>query len=305
MNTIWDDIKAVFQQPQKLLARLILINVGLYVVANIFRVLLHFTIPGLYDEMATYLCLPASFEQLLYRPYTLVTYFFFHEDFFHILSNMLFLYYFGSIIAEYLGNRRLLALYLSGGLYAGLAYMVAYNLIPQFQGVLNKAILLGASGSVFAIVVAAATKLPNYTFNLILIGPVRIVYIAAFYLLLSFFQLPSNPGGNIAHLGGALFGYLFIYYLNRGTDLGKPVMWVFDKLDALFKPKPKLRVTHTSTTPPRRKQTVYSGTKSTVAIHEDNVDETELNRLLDKINQTGYESLTKEEKQRLFQASQK
>ncbi len=137
--------------------------------------------------------------------------------------NMLFLYWFGKLIDEYLGTRRLINLYLLGGIIGGISYLLIYNLIPNFRQSIGTP-LLGASGAVYAVVIGAATLMPNYTFFLLLLGAVRIKYIAAFFLVLSFVDLSrdSNPGGNIAHLGGALLGFIFITQLKKGNDLGKP-----------------------------------------------------------------------------------
>jgi hypothetical protein len=157
--------------------------------------------------------------------------------------------------------------------------------------------LLGASGAVYAVVVGAATLMPNYTFFMLLLGPVRIKYIAAFFIVLSFVDLSrdANPGGNIAHLGGALLGFVFISQLKQGTDIGKPLTGVAEWLKRLFQPKPKLKVTHRS--PVRNGQ---AASTSHAIPNQDEID-----AILDKISRSGYESLTKEEKQKLFRASQK
>lgn len=185
MSSIADDFKNAFRKRNNGLVQLILINVAVFLLLNTCLLIFRISLGGAqgtaqYNEfIANNLFLPGDPMKLLTHPWTLVTYFFSHEGIFHIISNMLFLYWFGKLVDEYLGNRRLLNLYVLGGLAAGLSYVLLCNLVPYFAA--NKgSYLLGASGSVFAVVVGAATLMPNYTFFLFLIGPVKIKYIAAF-----------------------------------------------------------------------------------------------------------------------------
>jgi hypothetical protein len=210
---------------------------------------------------------------------------------------MLNLYWFGQLIREYLGNKKLVSLYFLGGLAGGVLYLLFYNLIPFFEHRAALAVMIGASASVLAIIVAAATLLPDYTFNLILIGPVRIKYIAAFLLVLSISgAVGDNAGGNIAHLGGAIIGFIFIKQLQRGTDLGKPVHAVGNFFSNLFSSRPKMNATFNNSA---------SKTKTSTTTTNGRPDQKEIDLILDKISASGYESLTKEEKQKLFRASQK
>src|SRR5690606_12708365 len=190
----------------------------------------------LYREMLAYLMMPASVTYFLSQPWTLFTYMFLHEGFFHILFNMLFLYWFGLLINEYLGSRKLVNLYILGGLSGGLFYLLIYNLAPLFADQVDTALMLGASAGVHAIVVGAATLSPNTAFHLILLGPVKIKYIAIFYVLVAFANSSgANAGGELAHLGGAALGFLYIRQLQDGRDLGLPVQWVgrlFENLSA-------------------------------------------------------------------------
>ncbi len=209
---------------------------------------------------------------------------------------MLFLYWFGKLVEEYLGNRRLINLYILGGLFGGILYLIMYNLIPYYQ--LRQPVygLIGASGAVYAVVVGAATLMPNYTFFLLLLGPVRIKYIAAFFVVSSFIgTIGANGGGNLAHLAGALVGFIFITQLKKGNDLGKPLTAIAEWIKDIAKPKPKIKVTH--------RTTVRNGSVTSSSYGVPNQDE--IDAILDKISRSGYESLTKEEKQKLFRASQK
>ena len=207
---------------------------------------------------------------------------------------MLNLYWFGQIIREYLGDKKLVSLYILGGLAGGLLYLLVYNFVPFFIE-RGSAVMIGASASVLAITVAAATLLPDYTFNLIFFGPVKIKWIALFLILLSISgAVGQNAGGNIAHLGGAILGYVFIRQLQRGSDLGRPIhsFWAF--ITNLFTRRPKMKVSYKS-----------PGTTTTYRSVQNRPSQTEIDIILDKISQSGYESLSKEEKQKLFQASQK
>jgi hypothetical protein len=215
---------------------------------------------------------------------------------------MLFLYWFGGLVHEYLGNRRLVNLYILGGIIGGLFFMIAYNLIPYFKLSVDNSLMLGASGATYAVVLAAATLLPDYTFMLLFIGPVRIKYIALFYIIVSIAStIGTNAGGNIAHLGGALIGYIYIKQLRKGVDLGSPISAIFDFINSLFveaPPKLQMKVTH-------RSYTNAGYNQSTHFTSDDAPNENEVDELLDKISKSGYESLSKDEKLKLFKASQK
>ncbi len=299
--SITNDIKNAFRQPNNTLKQLIIINVLVFLVFLIIGTPLSWMGYGWIEKWALYyLSLPSQPIELLTKPWTLITYFFTHEGFFHILFNMLNLYWFGMLLNEYLGSRRLLSLYVLGGLAGGLLFILMYNLLPGFT--MRSGQLIGASASVLAIVVAAATLLPNFTFNLLLIGPVKIKYIAAALVLMSWafaHESSGNAGGNIAHLGGALIGWIFIKQLQRGSDMGRPILAVTDFFTNLFKRKPKLRVTHSSFAGAKPQA---NGSRSSKPARP---DQNEIDRILDKISSSGYESLSKEEKQKLFQASQK
>jgi membrane associated rhomboid family serine protease len=303
MTGIFEDFRNAFHKPNNGLIQIILINVSIFLVIILSNVI--FTISGfggVAESILNKLQLPASFYKFLFQPWTILTYFFVHKDFFHILFNMMFLYWFGSLIHEYLGNKRLINLYILGGLVGGLIYMIIYNLIPYYRPMVDNSLLMGASGATYAIVVGAATLLPDYSFLLLFLGPVRIKYIALFYILVSIAStIGANAGGNIAHLGGALVGYVFVKQLRKGVDLGAPISAVFDFIRSLFvevPPTPKMKITHRT----------YSnaGYNQTSSFTSDDVpDENEVDELLDKISKSGYDSLTKNEKLQLFKASQK
>lgn len=297
MSGIVDDIKNAFRSGNSLY-QVMIINGAVFLALTLLSVILKLTNNfAIYNAIASQLYLPASITDFIIKPWTIITYGFSHEGFFHIAFNMLVLYSFGNVLVEFINSRRFLAIYLWGIIAGGVIYILIYNISPYFANSVNNAVLLGASAGVYAVVVATATLAPNYTFFLILLGPVRIKYIALFYIILSFFETTgSNAGGNLAHLGGALLGFVFIKLLQNGTDIGLPFYKIGDFFKSLSTPKSKLKVTYTS-----YKQTSYnkSDYKSS-----DTVNQEEIDRILDKIAQSGYEKLTTEEKQKLFKASQ-
>ncbi|MCA8829034.1 rhomboid family intramembrane serine protease [Hymenobacter pini] len=296
--SIVTDIRTAFSRRDNALNQLLLINVLVFVFLVLTKAIM--SLSGVGDYFLNVLRqfqLPSDIPSLLRHPWTLLTYAFSHQEFWHILFNLLNLYYFGALIREYLGDRRLVSLYMLGALAGALFFLLSFNLLPALRPMVGIP-LLGASASVTAIIMAAATLLPDYTFMLFLLGPVRIKYIAAVVILLSVLAInQGNPGGGIAHIGGALLGYLFVKQLQAGRDLGRPVQAVGDFFVRLVTGRPNLRVTHRSAA-----SAPAAKTKSGPASQP---GEDEINLILDKISHSGYESLSKEEKQKLFRASQK
>ena len=309
MNGIFDDLRNEFNKTGNAVVKLILINVIIYVTILVLRTVFHYALSSqVYDIIMSQIKLPASLSSFAYKPWTLVTNFFAHEGFFHILFNMLFLYWFGQVIEEYIGGRRVVALYVLGGISGGLVFLVMYNIAPYLQVGLSGATLIGASGGVFAIIVGLATLLPDYTVFLLFLGAVRIKYIAAFYILLSVAELVgSNPGGNLAHLAGALVGFGFVRSLKNGVDWGEPIYAFLDFVNALFTSRPSRPKM------PRRERTpeptvASNNNKKSKSEPVNSLDSTpdqdEIDTILDKISKSGYESLSREEKQKLYKASQ-
>ncbi|MEQ8714188.1 MAG: rhomboid family intramembrane serine protease [Cyclobacteriaceae bacterium] len=299
---IFDDFKNAWDKPNNGLIQIILINVIVFVALIVLKVVLVLSgLSGVYESFRNYLMLPADFTSFIFQPWSLITYFFTHEGFLHIIFNMLFLFWFGRLIQDFLGNNRLISLYVIGGIMGGLFYMLMYNVVPFYHDRIDGSLMLGASAGVFAVVVGAATFMPNHTFFLLFLGAVRIKYIAMFYVLLSLSRtIGSNAGGELAHIGGAIIGFLFIKQLQKGNDLGAPVIQTMDFFKGLFKPSPKIKVTHKKASGSTRKAASSSTTSSSGG-----TDQAEIDAILDKISEKGYESLSKEEKQKLFNASRK
>lgn len=233
------------------------------------------------DWLTLQLSMPPYLPSLALKFWTVLTYMFGHRGFLHILFNMLWLYWMGRIFLDFLNKRQFTFAYLAGGLSGALFFILAYNLFPAFKDdVQFSPPLLGASASVMAIVVATATLLPDYTIGLLLLGPVRLKYIAIVYILLDIFGIAGgNPGGSIAHLGGALLGFIYIKQLRSGNDWSK-----------LFQKRRKLTVVQKGNPSAQRTQLT---------------DQDVIDQILDKISRSGYESLSKKEKEQLFNASKK
>lgn len=283
--SILADVKIAFQRKDNVLVKLILINVIIYVVDALLWLFSKAIHPDIF-LIYKWQMMPTNLSELALRPYTLITYFFSHDapNPTHIFYNMIGLYWFGTIVQDLIGTKKLLGLYIIGGLASGLSVLVIANVFPNF--VSPNTYLVGASGSVFAISVAAATLAPTYMFNMLFLGPIKIVWIVGAYIFLSFIGLAgSNVGGEVAHLTGAILGYFFIIQLRNGNDWSRFLDW------RPFSRRPKLKVSRNN-----------SLTKS----DPDYVpNQAELDAILDKISKSGYDSLSKEEKQSLFNASKK
>jgi membrane associated rhomboid family serine protease len=300
--SLTQDIRDAFSRRDNALNQLIIINVLVFVAIYVVLQAILFVSKSLpwYALVMRQLELSSSLPVLLRHPWTLLTYAFLHNGFLHIIFNMLNLYWFGQLIREYLGDRRLVSLYILGALAGAVFFLLAYNLLPALQpyAALGQPIV-GASAAVTAIIVAAATLLPDYTFMLILLGPVKIKWIAVVVVIISIAGINGgNPGGEISHLGGALLGFVFVRQLKAGRDMGSPVVAVGDWLGRLFSHQPAMKVTHRATVPAGRAATTSKAGAPAATPAE------EVDTILDKISRSGYESLSKEEKQKLFRASQ-
>jgi len=164
--------------------------------------------------VAYWLALPADFGQLILKPWSIITYMFLHEGFLHIAFNMLILYFGGQIFLQFLDAKKLIGTYILGGISGGLLFILTFNIFPVFNEIVSGALALGASASVMAVLIAIAAYVPNYTVRLMLLGNVKLKYIALFYVIMDIISIPQgNAGGHIAHLGGAFFGFYFIFLL--------------------------------------------------------------------------------------------
>ncbi|MBN2615876.1 MAG: rhomboid family intramembrane serine protease [Bacteroidales bacterium] len=283
---------------KNILSRLILINTVVFLAANIV-LLITWLFTGQTTQLSllgTYLALPADLTQLAQKPWTVFTYMFLHEGFFHWFFNMVLLYFGGLLFLEYLSQRKLLITYLLGGLFGAVFFVLAFNIFPAFATIRPISVALGASASILAIIIAIATYVPDYHVHLFLIGRVPLKYLAIALVILDILSIQSqNPGGHIAHLGGALWGFIYGLSLRKGTDFYR----IFDGLN--FPKLGRNKYTKFSTKRPQsgRPMTDEEYNKRRAA------SEHEIDAILDKIAKSGYGSLSKEEKEFLFKNSNK
>lgn len=290
---ITDEIKLSYRHGSYL-TKLIYINLAIWILVRLVAVIL---ILGGNNDLSfiDWLALPASVGQFLTRPWTLVTYMFLHYELLHLFLNLLWLYAFGRIFLEYQQPRKLLSIYLFGGLFGGIFFMAAYNFFPYFQHSIDFSALLGASAAVIAIVIATAIYVPNHVIHLVLVGPVKIKWIALISMVLYVVNLTGdNAGGNFAHLGGAFWGLLYMSLLKSGFDVSARSEHFFDKIFNWSKQRKRLKVEYNS-----GDYREYNYNKRKRAEQE------EINRILDKISTSGYDSLTADEKEKLFRMSGK
>lgn len=299
MGHIIADLKESFRKGN-IYIQLIYINVAVFVTTSLVTILLQLfnrSAANIFDLLA----LPASFTRFALQPWSLFTYMFMHADFLHILFNMLWLYWFGSLFLLFFSAKHLRGVYILGGIAGGLFYMISYNTFPLFQPAVQGSIMVGASASILAIVTATAYREPNYPIRLLLFGTMRLKYLALAVVIIDMMQATSgNAGGHIAHLGGALAGILFGFSLSKGTDITSWINKLLDGITSLFskktwKRKPKMKVHYGSSN--HEKDYNYNAHKK--------AQSEEVDRILDKLKKSGYESLTTEEKKSLFDASKK
>lgn len=291
---IWEDIKKTFHNGSNL-TRLIYINIGVFILITLAAIA-GFLIasPVISDKAIDLLAVPSALKKLITRPWTLITYMFLHKDIWHILFNMLWLYWFGTIFLQYLDQRKLVSVYILGGIGGAVLYIISFNIFPAFSGLVSESVAIGASASVMAVVIAIAAYVPDYTIHLLLLGRVKIKYMAlAILVLTSFMDFSVNSGGKLAHIGGAIFGYLYTLNIRQGRDIGRGINKIIDIIVTAFRPRKKMKVAY------KKPATDYDYNRIK-AEHQ-----SKINTILDKISKGGYDSLTKEEKETLFRESQK
>lgn len=302
MKTFIDDLKQTWHKPNNGLVQLIVINVIVFVVLKIVWVFSELLkVPDVFAVLQYTLFIPAPIMEFITRPWTLFTYFFVHQDFFDILFCMMGLYSFGRIVHEYVGNPKVISIYIYGGILGGISYLLLLNSVTPLDSIGSEIGVAGSRASVYAIAIAAATLVPNLTLHLLFIGPVQLKYVVFVYVFLGVIGFAgANAGASVAYLGGALMGYIFVVRLRKGQDLGKPIWAIINGIKNLFKPKPTFKVKQKATAGGAKASRMenYSGKSGSPT--QDEVDE-----ILDKISAYGYEALTTEEKQILFKASQR
>ncbi|PWE01017.1 rhomboid family protein [Marinilabilia rubra] len=292
--SIWDEIKESFKEGTTL-TKLIYVNIGVFVVIKLLQLILLLVgyAPSSIQLLVSWLSVPSDPMSLLFKPWTLFSYMFLHYDFFHVLFNVLYLYWFGRLFTQLIDDRKILTIYIWGGLGGAAIYILSFNLLPAFHSVGGEAILLGASASVMAILFAVARVRPNFTVYLFLVGPVKLKYLALIAFIIDLISIPgmNNAGGHLAHIGGALIGLYYGWKLSEGKITGGFFDKAASRTGDLFKKRSRMRVTHS------RPMTDMEYNAHKVKRQK------ELDKILEKIKNSGYESLSKEEKKTLFNAS--
>ncbi len=310
LQSILDDVKREFSYGN-MVTRIIIINVAFFVFVHLVNITLYLAGGGqpspFFREFIHFFSMSSDWKHILTHPWVIITSMFLHEGFWHILWNMLFLYWFGRIVGDFLGNQRILPIYLLGGVAGSIIYFITANLL--IYGAEGARFALGASAGVMAIVVAAGATSPDYVMRLLLIGDVKLKYIVGVLVFLDLIGIASdiNTGGHFAHLGGAFFGWLFVRQLREGNDWGAPVNNLIDRIvnffRGLFSGQQRTRsrgprVVYRN--PVKKRAARKSDTK---ASPEELSHQERLDAILDKIKKSGYESLSSEEKEFLFNAS--
>ena len=290
MKNILNDIKLNFTNGTSF-TKLLYLNLGVFLLLKILiSIGFLFKINDVSYFIEKFLALPSNTSELIRKPWTLITYMFVHTDIFHILFNMIWLHFGSKIFLQYFNGKQLISSYFLGGIFGGLIYLLSFNIFPVFSELAHTSTIIGASASVLAIFISIATYTPQFRIQFPFIGSIKIKYIALTLVLLDFLSIsPMNPGGHIAHIGGALFGYLYIIILRRGIDISVN----FYRFISYFQ-KSKLIRTH-------KKRSNTSNDSS--YIKKKNQIQNKINSILEKISKSGYDSLSKEEKEILFKES--
>ena len=279
MNFI-EDIKSRFKKGT-IVEKLIYINLAAFVATLLFSVF-QSLYKGEVNWLINWFSLDAEYAIFFTKPWTIISYGFLHDGFLHLLFNLITLYFIGNLFIEYFTQKQLLTFYLLGTFFGGTLYLLSQNYFPLFEG--KSSVLVGASAGISAIFIGIATYIPNYQLKIRFIGFVKLWYLAAIWVLLDILGLAgNNAGGHFAHLGGTLFGFLYVSQSsNKGFNL-------LSEISSLFKTKRKpLKTVYKS---PKKKQS----TKQNTSINQQQIDV-----ILDKISKSGYDTLTKSEKDFLF-----
>jgi membrane associated rhomboid family serine protease len=287
--SFWNEIKMQYRMGG-VVEKLIYLNVALFAIPYILTGVL--SLFSIRFGFIPWVSLSSDPSDLLWKPWSILTYAFFHSGIFHILFNLIIFYFISRLFLTFFTQKQLLNVYLVGALFAGVVYIFSYLVFPAL--ISYKASLIGASGSVMAVMFATTTFAPQMQVRLLLIGNVKLWHIATFYLIVDLISLSSsNTGGHIAHLGGALFGYLFVKNLQRGNDItawfGGFMDYITNGFKTTKKEKHFKKVYHNPSPKPNPKPT------------KDKTQQ-QIDEILDKISTSGYDSLTKEEKEFLFKA---
>lgn len=293
MNTSFNQIKH-FMGQKTVLMKLLKINILVWFILLILSIFDFLFSRNISEGLIKWIAVPADFSIFLSRPWTIISYMFLHIDFFHILFNMLMLFFGGVLFSQYINQKKLLQVYIFGGIFGAMFYILSFNIFPVFSEFIGYSIALGASASVIAVVIAISVFMPNMTVNLLLLGNIKLKYIAFGLLILDLISIQKgNSGGHIAHLGGAFYGALWsLNYRYRFLRIPKIGKFNF------FSKKISFKVYRNKNT---KSRPLTDEEYNTLKIER----QKRIDQILDKISKSGYESLTKEEKDFLFSNSNK
>ncbi len=308
-GSIWDDIKREFSYGN-MVNRLIIINVVVFVSVCLLWVIMRLLnageTPPLYHNIIQFFEFSSDWKHNLLHPWTLITNTFLHEGFMHIAFNMLFFYWFGRIVGDLIGDARVLPLYLMGGIVGNIVFFISVFAFG-YGGENTVHFALGASAAVMAFIVASGFVAPNFLIHLPLLGAIKLKFIVGAWILYDLVGVAGdlNTGGHFAHLGGALMGWFFVAQLHRGNDLSIPVNRFFRRIRGFFtglksQPPPRRQGPRKVYSNPAPRKETFKKNSNTSLSHQEQLD-----AILDKIKQSGYDSLSREEKEFLFNASNK
>tara|TARA_B100000214_G_scaffold129966_1_gene92424 strand:+ start:6939 stop:7820 length:882 start_codon:yes stop_codon:yes gene_type:complete len=291
-NIFIKKIKTEFKKAT-ILNKIIYLNVIIFIIINVLNVIafmLQFNINPILEKFY----LPANTSILIKQPWTFFTYIFIHTKFLHLIFNMTWLYFSGKLFLQYLDYKQLIYIYILGGIFGGLLFIISYNYIPALNIYTENAQALGSSAAVLAILIAIITYIPNYTIQLPLLGFIKIKYIGICIIFIDILSIPKgNAGGHIAHIGGAIFGYIYIKQLKKQTKYNTKFKNIFQKIINHFKPIKKIK-------------SIYKRPKSDYEFNTQKAkNQKKIDQILEKISNSGYDSLSSAEKSILFNASKK
>ncbi|MCS7037351.1 MAG: rhomboid family intramembrane serine protease [Saprospiraceae bacterium] len=298
LRSIWNDLLYTLR-VSNIVTRLMVVNFAVFLIANLALGLMLLTMGPVsggeaFDTGLHWFCVPASPYRLLFQVWSPITYMFLHLSLLHLIGNLIFMHLFGTVISDLIGPRRVLPIYLLGGVVGALAFMVSAYVLPSVGEY-----ALGASGAVMALAGAALLLAPDYRIRLLLLGDVKLKYIVLVLLIFDLIGIAGqyNSGGHAAHLGGFVLGISFIHAMRQGSDWAEPVNRLLDHLSKLLRRQSERRRRAAE-----RSLTVVRGGRAPV---DELSFQERLDAILDKIKASGLESLTPEEREFLYHASKK
>ncbi len=291
---------------QNMLNKLIIINIAIYLLINITEVISFLLArQGIVEQFVyQWVALPAYLPSLILKPWTAITYMFTHESFWHLLGNMLWLYFLGQMFFSFFNGKQMFALYILGGFAGAALYIISYNIFPVFRPALLLSTCIGASAAVTAIVIALCVYKPDFKVLLFGIIPISLKWLGIFYIAFDVMSIMSdNAGGHISHIGGAIIGLLFAVEIKKGKDITNGFNKIMDKIVAFFQQlggSKKMKVSYRRSQEAKKKKEHYVSTTDADYSNNDAARQAKIDQILDKISKSGYDSLTKEEKEFMF-----